>query len=353
MSRVERSAIRRIAGLDSNLHRGLTVSRVTMAFLTVAFGTAALIDLRVPLQAQAAVYLIGMVALNLPHGGYEHFENLRRRARDVQWRYIGAYLLLVAGFLGLFFFAPVFGLALAIAVACLKGGIGGVHVLDATTGTTHLQTRPQRLLAAAVRGGAVMMVPIFAHPGTFQTFSGLMVGIFDPGAMAPLARHFGVTRVLIGGAFVVMATAHIALGAVRGGDTSWRLDVVETGLLTAYFAVVPVVIAVGLYFPFWYSARQVARSAAVDRPSTAGRDLLAASEPTGVALKAWGMLVAGALATGAVVGAIWYLAPNPLGTGTLLTGLVAFWSVSISIIALPHVVVGSLLDRDQGIWYVP
>jgi len=32
---------------------------------------------------------------------------------------------------------------------------------------------------------------------------------------------------------------------------------------------------------------------------------------------------------------------------------VAFWSVFISIVALPHIVVGSLLDQDRGIWYVP
>jgi hypothetical protein len=32
---------------------------------------------------------------------------------------------------------------------------------------------------------------------------------------------------------------------------------------------------------------------------------------------------------------------------------VAFWSIFVSVIALPHVVVGSWLDGERGIWYVP
>jgi hypothetical protein len=42
-----------------------------------------------------------------------------------------------------------------------------------------------------------------------------------------------------------------------------------------------------------------------------------------------------------------------MGGAPLLPGLVVFWSVAISIVALPHVVVGSWVDTDQGIWYVP
>jgi hypothetical protein len=65
-----------------------------------------------------------------------------------------------------------------------------------------------------------------------------------------------------------------------------------------------------------------------------------------------GVLVAGALATAAVA-AFWWLVPRPLGGASLLYGAVAFWSVFISVVALPHVVVGSVLDRGRGIWHVP
>jgi hypothetical protein len=163
---------------------------VALIVLAVGFGLARATGITVPLKAQMVVYLVGMVALNLPHGGYEHFENLRRRRPTFRWRYVAVYLGLIAGFVGLFLVAPVVGLGLALVVAIAKGGMGGLRVLDATTGTDHLRTRFQRALAVAVRGGAVMAVPIVCWPETFHAFSALMVGLVDPGGLAPYAAYF-------------------------------------------------------------------------------------------------------------------------------------------------------------------
>jgi Brp/Blh family beta-carotene 15,15'-monooxygenase len=338
-------------GRTSNL--GLATSRGALAAVAVLAACASAVGVEPTLRAQAALYLFGMVALNLPHGGYEHFNNLRRRATGLRLRYVGAYLALVAAFLCAFFVAPLVGLAGAIAVACLKGGHGGLRVMDATDGTPHLRTRVQRALAVAVRGGVVMLVPMYFHTGTFAAFSSYMVGIFRPDAFAPVAEHIAVTRVFALTGWVGLAAVHLALGYVRGGGRSWRVDAAETVLLGTYFAVVPVVVAVGLYFPLWYSARQATRHRNVDAEAGDGEDILSGNSTTDTALKAWGMLIAGAVATGGVVSTVWLVAPNPLGGARPLPGLVAFWSVTISIIALPHVVVGSWADRGRGIWYVP
>jgi len=339
----------------------LAVSRWTLLALTVGFAAWGLTDIAIPLRVQAAVYLLGMVAMNLPHGGYEHFENLRRREAGVQVRYVLAYLAAIALFVALFFAAPVVGLVVALAVAIAKGGFGDLGVLAATSGTEHLRTRPQRWLAAVVRGGPVMLVPMVCWPDTFYAFSSIMVGIFEPGALAAVAGDVYRNRLLVGWGYGALVLAHVALGFRRAAGTgSFRADIAELALLIAYFAVVPVVIAVGLYFPLWYSARQVARSNAVEAAPVesdgAFDGLLApldADDPTRIALGAWGLLVVGALVTGGLAAGLWVLSPQPLGGAGLLVGLVAFWSVFVSIIALPHVVVGSWLDRGRGIWYVP
>jgi Brp/Blh family beta-carotene 15,15'-monooxygenase len=251
--------------------------------------------------------------------------------------------------------APVAGLVLALTVAMTKGGLGGRQVLAATSGTDHLQTRFQRGLAAAVRGGAVMLVPIVFWPDTFYAFSALMVGLVDPGALTPYSGSFDTLRLTVGAGYGLALATHILLGYARGGGRSWLVDAGESLLLTVYFALVPVLIAVGLYFPFWYSARQVARTASVENEPVGDErwDLLGDVDSSTVALRAWGVLVVGALATFGVLAAVYWAVPNPLATVDLLPGAVAFWSVSISIIALPHIVVGSVLDRDRGIWYVP
>jgi len=334
-------------------HPSIVLSRGALLTLAVVFAGLGTTGTTVPLRAQMVVYLVGMIALNLPHGGYEHFENLRRRATDFRLRYVGAYLLAIAGFAGLYLLAPVAGLALAVTVAMAKGGLGGVSVLDATSGTDHLQTRVQRLLAAGVRGGAVMLVPIVFWPTTFHAFSSLMVGLAEPGALAPYLGYFDTTRLLIGAGYGLALVAHVSLGYLRGGGRSWLVDAGESVLLAGYFATVPVLIAVGLYFPLWYSARQVARTQSVDAAPVEDADADLVGTGEAAALRAWGLLVVGALATFAVVGGLYLVFPNPLGGADILAGAVAFWSVAISIIALPHVVVGDLLDRGRGIWFVP
>jgi len=354
MSTAVPTRVRPVLDVLESTNRPLTVSRLALVAVAFAFGALRLAGVSLSLPTQAGIYLFGMVALNLPHGGYEHFANLRRRRLSFRWRYLGLYLGLVAAFGGLFVLAPVAGLALAIGVAVAKGGHGGLRVLDATTGTDHLDTRFQRALAVAVRGGAVMAVPIFFWPGVFEAFSHYMVAIFDPGALAGYATYFGTTGWLVGGGWALAAVTHVGLGYVRGGGQSWVADAGETLLLGTYFAVVPVVVAVGLYFPLWYSTRQVGRDIAVEeRRGTGGPDVLEFDDPQRVVLVTWGLLLAGAVLTFAIAGLLYWFAPNPLGTVSPLVGGVAFWSVFVSIIALPHVVVGAWFDREQGIWFVP
>jgi Brp/Blh family beta-carotene 15,15'-monooxygenase len=332
----------------------LTLSRAGLVGLVVLFAGLGLSGVTVPLDVQAAVYLVGMVALNLPHGGYEHFANLRRRTAQFRWWYVAGYLLVAGVFVGLFLLSPVAGLALAIAVAVAKGGIGDLHVLRATTGTGHLRSRTQRWLAAAARGGAVMAVPIVAFPGTFQAFSSLMVGMVEPAGLSSVAGYFDLTRPLVGVGYGLVVLAHLGWGfRNRTGDGAWLADAAETALLVTYFAVVPVVVAVGLSPPVWCSARQVARELAVEEPDLPGTDLLGGASPGETALRAWGVLVGGALATAVVAAGFWWLVPNPLPGPSFRYGAVAFWSVFISVVALPHVLVGGVLDRGRGIWHVP
>jgi Brp/Blh family beta-carotene 15,15'-monooxygenase len=200
-----------------------------------------------------------------------------------------------------------------------------------------------------------MLVPLVFWPDTFHLFSALMVGLVEPGGLAPYAQHFDLTRLVVGVGYGSALVAHVGLGYVRGGGRSWLVDAGESTLLAGFFAAVPVLVAVGMYFPCWYSARQVARTNAVEADPIGDDewDLLGGADPSTVALRAWGVLVAGALATFTVLAAVYWVVPHPFANVTLLPGAVAFWSIFISIVALPHIVVGSLLDDERGIWYVP
>ena len=176
-----------------------------------------------------------------------------------------------------------------------------------------------------------------------------MVDTFQPGAFATVAPSFTEFRVALGVVFTIAVTAHLSLGFLcRETLSAWLVDAGETALLIAYFAVVPVVIAVGLYFPLWYSMRQSARVEAITpEPPSPDRESKPSTQAVIVAF------VGGTIATFGLAALLATLAPNPLSAGDLLLSGVAFFSVFISIIALPHVVVGSWSDTDRGIWYAP
>lgn len=330
----------------------LWASRGLLVALAAVFAGLNLAGIRFSIETQSIVYLVGMVAMNLPHGGFEHANNLWNRPLSFAARYVALFLTAIALFVGLLFWNPVLGLGLALTVAMVKGGHGGVRVLDATTGTTHLHSSLQRGLAATVRGGAVMIVPMIAWPGTFLAFSQYMVNIFEPGALASAAANVETVRTTLALGYGTAVLLHLVLGYVYAdGLSSWRIDAVETILLVTYFSVVPVLIAVGLYFPFWYSLRQVARAVATgdDAYGSASDD-----EPNLMArFKSGGTFMAGTLGTFGLMAALYTFFPSPLGGAPFWAGLVAFYSIFVSIIALPHIVVGSWMDPDHGIWYVP
>ena len=317
---------------------------VVLVAATVVFAVLQGLGTTVPLAWQAGVYLVGMVLLNLPHGAVENWLNLRGRGISLSVGYVAAFLGLIAGGVGLYLAAPVAGLALALAVAMAKAGAGDLAVLKAFGADAHLVAPGRRALVQVVRGGAVMIVPIAANPEVFESFAGMMVALVEPAAMPSFARAFDALRGPLVAGFALAAAGHLLLGLRdawhRPGLRAAALsDVAETGLLLGFFAVVPVLIAVGLYFPFWYSARQLGRALKTRETPRPGR-------VSGAAALGLAVLVAGTSASAAVFA--WALA-MPIDSGRLYDG-VAFWTMFISLIALPHVVIAGWLDTARGIW---
>jgi len=298
----------------------------------------------VSLAWQAGVYLVGMVLLNLPHGAVENWLNLRGRGVEPSVGYVAAFLALIAGGVGLYLAAPAAGLGLALTVAMAKAGAGDLAVLRAFGADAHLTGPGRRALVQVVRGGAVMIVPIAAHPEVFESFAGMMVALVDPAAMPSFAGAFDALRGPLVAGFGLAAGTHLLLGlrdawrrpALRSAALS---ELAETVLLLVFFTVVPVLIAVGLYFPFWYSARQMARALKCRETEQTAR----VSQAAGLGLA---VLVAGTAVSAAAFA--WVL-PMPLNSGRLYDG-VAFWTMFISLIALPHVVIAGWLDTARGIW---
>lgn len=91
-------AIERALAVAGGRYLPIQFSRIAIAVLTLTFVLASLTGTALSIELQAIGFLFGMVALNLPHGGFEHFENLRWRTASFQLSYVGLYLLGIVGF---------------------------------------------------------------------------------------------------------------------------------------------------------------------------------------------------------------------------------------------------------------
>jgi len=301
-----------------------------------------------PLVASAVLF-------GMPHGAVDYVALPRARSGRVDVRgvavVVALYLLLGGAYLALWFLAPVPAAALFILLTWFHWGQGDLYALRDLFGAVHVDDRLQAVLTVVVRGGAPMLVPLVAFPGRYRAVVGTFLEPF--GASAGAWWVFERTpRLALGGAFAGVTLLTLARGYRRvrarpGGRRGFRLDAAETGLLWAYFLLVPPVLAVGTYFCLWHSVRHIGRVVLLDGPSVdalarrrwfpaAGKFALEAAVPTALAL--------------ALVGTLLVAVPRPVGT---LAGATGLYLVGIAVLTLPHTAVVVWLDRTQGVWPSP
>ncbi|WP_254768827.1 Brp/Blh family beta-carotene 15,15'-dioxygenase [Salinilacihabitans rarus] len=311
-----------------------------------------------PLVYQYVPLVLSVVVLGLPHGAVDHLALPRARGDPVTPRslaLVGLLYLIVGGaYAVVWFLAPVVAFVLFILVTLVHWGQGDVYALVALAGADHLETRTRRLLTLVVRGALPMLVPLVAFPAQYAFVAETLVGSFDPGAAAALEPAFAPpvrAAVAVGvGAAVALALTLGFVGAGREDGSRgrargpWAVDLVETLGLVAYFAVVPPILAIGLYFCFWHSLRHVLRTMLVDPVAGAALDRGAFGAACRRFARDAALPTAGGLA---VFAGIWLSAPRTPGT---VPDLIALYLVAIAVLTLPHVVVTTLLDREQRLW---
>lgn len=315
------------------------------AVLAVVFA----FDPAVPLWVQYLPLVVSVVLVGLPHGALDHLVPARLRGESPDTRSmlgVGVLYAVVGGaYAAAWFVAPVAAFASFILLTLAHWGQGDVHALVALGGADHLRSRGQRALAAVVRGGAPMLVPLVAFPDQYRAVAGALVAPFAA-ASDSLAPAFAPgTRLAVGVGFALLATAHLGVGYLRRGD-GWRRDAGETVLLVGFFATVPPVLAVGTYFCLWHAARHVARLALLDGPSVRGfrrgrvRPALVRFARQAAPLTALSL---------GFLGALYLVVPD---RPTTVAGFVGLYLVLIAALTLPHVAVVAWMDRVQGVWRV-
>ncbi|GAB3024858.1 Brp/Blh family beta-carotene 15,15'-dioxygenase [Natronobiforma cellulositropha] len=305
-----------------------------------------------PLTSQYVPLALSVVLFGLPHGAVDHLVLPRVRGDPVTARSVAAigalYLTVGSAYALVWILAPVVAFTLFILVTLVHWGQGDVYVLVALFDADHLETRASRLLTLVVRGGLPMLVPLVAFPGQYAAVAGTLIGLFDPAAASTTETAFTPpVRSAVAFAFGSAVVTSLAVGFRRAGPdgrSAWRIDAAETLGLVAYFAVVPPILAIGLYFCFWHSLRHILRTMLVDPVASAALERGA----VGTAGRRFAR-EALALTAGGLVVLIGVGLSVPQTPASLAEAL-ALYLVTIAVLTLPHVVVVSVLDYEQGIW---
>ncbi len=329
--------------------RGAVVwpSRFLVLLLTVAFAAG----LRAPGWVQYLPFAASLVLFGLPHGAVDHLVPSRLAGRAADRRSVLAVVLLyffLSGLcLGLWFVAPVAAFVLFVCVTVFHWGAGDLHALlsfgpDGLDGTG----RASRALLLLLRGGLPMLVPLLFFPEVYGGVLTDAAGLFGTGASALSGIFSPAFRLAAGAALAAVALLFLFRAA---GDLAGRRGLLlpvalETLLLFAFFAVVPPVLAVGLYFTLWHAPRHVARLVLLD--PTGARHLRAGHPGRALARFMRDAAPLTGLALALLVG-LYVVVPNATeSSGSLL----ALYLVLISALTLPHASLVTLMDVRQGVW---
>lgn len=313
--------------------------------------------LTVPPWVEYLPFALSLIVFGLPHGAVDHLAMPRLLGRKAGTTgpviLVGLLYLVLGGlYLALWFAAPVAAFALFIALTWFHWGGGDLHALSAFVsdrgGYPTGQTR--RALTLLVRGGLPMLVPLLAFPETYRAVAVNTVGLFvpaGPGASSwALDPYF---RLLAGVTFALFAVGVLISGygsAKKSGARGvWLVDGTETAILALYFALVPPVLAVGLYFCLWHATRHVARLVLLDEKSTGALE----AGRVAPALVRFARDSA-PLTVAALVLLLGLYLVVPPETSAAPSSLLALYLVLVSALTLPHVVVVTLMDVIQGLW---
>jgi beta-carotene 15,15'-dioxygenase len=311
-------------------------SRAVVLLLTVAFAAG----LALPGWVQYLPFAASLVLFGLPHGAVDHLVPARLAGRAADRRgVLGVVLLYLAlsGFcLALWFTAPAAAFVLFVLVTAFHWGAGDLHALLFFGPDDLGRMGPvSRALLLVLRGFLPMLVPLLFFPDAYRGVASAAAGLFGadaaalPGAFSPAFRlAVGATLLAVAGVFILRAA-----GDLDGERRALVPLARESLLLFAFFAVVPPVLAVGLYFAFWHAPRHIARLVLLDPAPAPSRFARDAAPLTGLAL--------------VLLAALYLAVPGREGNaGSLL----AVYLVLISALTFPHAVLVTYMDARQGLW---
>lgn len=296
-----------------------------------------------------APLLASVVMFGLPHGAVDHLVPFRMVHRTSWWwsisTVVAVYVLVGALYAVAWSYVPVWSFLVFIGITWIHWGQGDVYALVVLQDVDHLPDTWQRVLCGAVRGAIPMLVPLVAFPEHVRAVAGWLVGTFVIDQSVSASLFSGTARWAVGIGLAVLIVGHLASGfRRRRRGSGWGVDVFETLLLVLFFATVPPIFAIGLYFCLWHSLRHVVRLSIQD--DAARVDWSRAAVTSVIQRFARDAAPMTILALVLFAGFVAVVPQTPGSMGEWSGAYLVF----ISILTLPHMIIVGWMDALEGVW---
>lgn len=290
---------------------------------------------------QFVPFLLGMVFLGLPHGALDHLAPLFLRRGRLTPRYLFLFVLGYGALVAVYFFFwqiwPTAALIVFLLFSWLHWGQGDAYFLEVFEGRPPPTGWGERLTVWLVRGGLPIVLPALVFPSVFAQVAGGILGWYGGSAGWLVDGRWRVMGMI---ALAALSLAYFWQSRQAQKEGFWR-DAGEIGLLLVYFCLVLPILAVGVYFCVWHSARHLARLMLLDEADAAP---LLRGDLAGPALRvAW-------QAAPMTLGALAMLAALFGGHGRTHVTAETFVYLYLSLIAaltFPHFLLVLWMDREE------
>ncbi|QDV05927.1 Beta-carotene 15,15'-dioxygenase [Planctomycetes bacterium Poly30] len=309
--------------------RDLTHRRWASAVTLIACASALWMP-ALSLKGQMIIVGLAVGLLGFPHGALDPLVAALRSADRSELnlgRFLGLYIGMALAVVLLWALSAPLGLALFLATSALHFGLG-----DAPR--SRVSRSPWRQWARVVaHGAAPIILPAAAHPGNVAEVFGWLLDLprasVEPWLISarPAALAVWAACVVTGYFGAGRSEASPRRGIQRGTQRGIHGGLLELGLLTATFVLLPPLLSFAVYFCAWHSVRHLITVDAVLGPGLRARGLV-----VGVGVLA---------ATGALVSLGHLAASDPASIESLTRSLF----VALAALTPPHMLVTAALAR--------
>jgi Brp/Blh family beta-carotene 15,15'-monooxygenase len=292
---------------------------------------------------QFVPFLFGMVFLGLPHGALDHLAPLFLCHRRLTPRYLFFFILgygsLVAIYLLFWRLLPEAALIVFLLLSWLHWGQGDAYFIEVFEGRPIPKSWGERLIVWLVRGGLPIVLPPLAFPAVFGSVTGGILHWYGGQGGWHMNEQWRPAGLMALAALIVIYLWQ----SWRTQKRSFWRDAGEIGLLGVYFWLVPPILAVGLYFCVWHSARHFARLILLNEANGVSLSRGEITKPLLRTARQAIPMTIGALAL--LAGLFWEQGHVHVSTGSL----VYLYLSLIAALTFPHFLLVLWMDREEQV----